>query len=102
MTRTEAHLLLPIAKPDAQRIRIQALLEEGGAPRSVALRVNGVDLPSQPLLAGWNTYDWILPGSMGETLATEVVITIDQLSPPRSEFPARGIAVTELRVIHGP
>jgi len=101
MTRTEARLLLPIAKPDAGRIRIQALLEEGGAPRAAGLRINGVELPQQSLRSGWNTYEWTLPPGGTETPVNDVVITIDQLSPSTGETPARGIAVTEIRVIQG-
>ena len=67
MTRTEARLLLPLAKPGAQRIRIQALLEEGGAPKSVGLRLNGVELPQQSLRSGWNTYEWTFPAGGTET-----------------------------------
>ena len=100
MTSTEARLLLPVAGPDARRIRVQALLEEGGAPRSIGLRVNGVELPAQALRTGWDAYEWALPGGMVERLANEVVVTVDRLSPPTSGSPARGIAVTELRVIH--
>jgi Protein of unknown function (DUF2723) len=102
MTRTEARLLLPIAKPDARRVRIQALLEEGGAPRSVGLRINGVELAQQSLRSGWNTYEWTLPPGATKTPVHDVVITIDHLSPSKGKTPARGIAVTELRVIHGP
>ena len=101
MTRTEGRLLLPVAKPDAQRIRIQALLEEGGAPKSVGLHINGVELPQQSLRVGWNTYEWTLPVGRAETPVDDVVITIDQLSPPKGQTPARGIAVTEVRVIQG-
>jgi hypothetical protein len=101
MTRTEGRLLLPIAKPNAKRIRIQAFLEEGGAPRSVRLRINGVELPQQSLRSDWNTYEWALPAGGTEASVNDVVITIDQLSPPKGETPARGIAVTEVRVIHG-
>ncbi len=62
MTRTEARLLLPIAKPDAQRIRMQALLEEGGAPRNgVASASTGSSCRSQPLRIGWNAYEWTAP-----------------------------------------
>jgi hypothetical protein len=100
MTATEARLLLPTATRDARRIRIQALLEEGGAPGMVGLRVNGIEVPSQPLRRGWNSYEWTIPGGLAEPLANDVVITIDRLSPPKNESPSRGIAVTELRVIH--
>jgi hypothetical protein len=101
MTRTEARLLLPVAKPGAQRIRIQAFLEEGGAPKSVGLGINGVELPQQSLRSGWNTYEWTLPSGGTETFVNDVVVTIDRLSPSKGETPARGIAVTEIRVIQG-
>jgi Protein of unknown function (DUF2723) len=102
MTRTEARLLLPVANRDARRIRMQALLEEGGTPRTVRLRVNGTDLVSHALRAGWNTYEWTAPPGTAGRLANDVVVVVDHLSPPTGETPARGIAVTELRVIHGP
>jgi hypothetical protein len=38
---------------------------------------------------------------MAETLANEVVVVVDELSAPKGETPARGIAVTEIRVIQG-
>lgn len=101
MTRTEARLLLPVTKPDAQRIRIQAFLEQGGAPKSVGLRINGVELPQQSLRSGWNTYEWTLPGRTTKPPVNDVVITIDHLSPSKGEIPARGIAVTEIRVVQG-
>jgi hypothetical protein len=99
MTGTEARLLLPIAKPHPRLIRLQALLEEGGAPTSVGLRVNGVELSRQPLRPGWNSYEWSVPDGMREI--SDVVMTVDQLSPSRGQSAARGIAVTEVRVIHG-
>jgi Protein O-mannosyl-transferase TMEM260-like len=101
MTRTEARFLLPVAKPGGQQIRIQALLEEGGAPRSVGLHVNEVELPQQTLRSGWQTYEWTLPARQTETPVNEVVIRIDRLSPSKGETPARGIAVTEIRVVQG-
>ena len=102
MIRTEARLLLPIANPHSRRIRIQALLEDGGAPTAIGLRVNGVDLPSQSLHPGWAAYEWDVEGRMSDPLANDVVVTVDRLSPPLGNRPARGIAVTELRVIQGP
>jgi hypothetical protein len=102
MTRTEARLVLPIAKPNARRIRIQALLEQGGEPAVVGLRVDGIDLPSQPLRAGWNAYEWSLPAGMADPHTRDVVVTIDRLSPAKGESPERGIAVTEILVIDDP
>ena len=102
MTRTQARLLLPIAKPNARRIRIQALLEEGGAPAVVGLRVNGVELPPQSLRAGWDAYEWALPTGMAEPHTSDLVVTVDRLSPAKGESPARGIAVTEILVVHAP
>jgi hypothetical protein len=99
MTATDARLLLPTVRRDARRIRIQALLEEGGAPSTVGLRVNHVEVPSQRLRPGWNSYEWTVPGALAEPLANDVVITIDRLSPAKNESPARGIAVTEVQVI---
>jgi Protein O-mannosyl-transferase TMEM260-like len=101
MTKTQAHIMLPVAKPDAQRIRIQAFLEKGGAPQTVALRLNGIDLPFQPLRSGWNAYEWMPPKESLRPIANDVVISVDQLSPPKAASPARGLAVTEVRVIHG-
>jgi hypothetical protein len=101
MTRTDARLLLPVAGPNARRVRIQALLEPGGAPTRIGLRVNGIDLPQQGLRAGWDAYEWTLPDAMAPRLATDVVVTVDRLSPAVGTSPARGVAVTDVRVLHG-
>jgi hypothetical protein len=102
MTRTEARLLLPIAYENARRIRMQALREEGGRATMVGLRVNGVELPEQLLRTGWDTYEWTLPAGHAGLLASDVVVTVDRLSAPAGKSPARGIAVTEFRVVHDP
>ena len=102
MTAREARLVLPIAMNDARRIRIQALLEDTGAPTVVSLRVNGTDLPSQALLEGWHAYEWDVPAGALWQGTNEVTLVIDRLSPSKtSDAPRRGIALSELRVIGG-
>jgi len=99
MTSTESRVLLPIAGPDAQRISVQALLEDGSAPKSIGLRVNEIALPAQTLRPGWNRYEWALP-DIGARPAHDVVVTIDQLTPSKGDRPARGVAIAEVRVTH--
>lgn len=102
MTAREAHLVLPIAKDDARAIRIQALRESPDAPSEVRLLLDGRDLGSRPVTDGWQSYEWEIPGDLlgpGTHTATLVVDALPAAGP--EDLPVRGLAVTELRVLHG-
>lgn len=103
MAATEAHLVLPVSGASGAsggRIRIQALREERCPGSSVSLRVNGAELPSQPLRAGWHVYEWevrggIVPGT------NEVSVLVDRLSDvPTGRAQGRGIAISDVRLVH--
>jgi hypothetical protein len=101
MTATEARLVLPIANRDVRGIRVQALLEEGSAATTLKLRLNGTELPSQPLRAGWHAYEWAVPAGAVWQGANEAAVIVDRLSSRgRDDAPAREVALTEMRVIH--
>jgi hypothetical protein len=102
MTATEARVLLPIAMQGGRRIRVQALLAEQGAARSVQLRLNGTELGSQALRAGWNTYEWTVPAGAFREGTNEAEFVVDRLSEAGSvgDMP-REVAVSELRVLGG-
>ena len=101
MTGPEARLVLPIAGPAARGIRIQALLESAPVAATVRLRLNRMDLPSQPLRAGWQAYEWSLPPGALEPGTNEAAVLVDglPLQTGRSAG-ARGLAVSEVRVMH--
>ena len=98
MTATEARLVLPVVGTHASRIRIQAYRREASGATAVRLRVNGTELSSQPLTAGWNAYEWAVPTGLLMAGTNEASVLVDGLSAAPGQAP-RGIAVTELRVI---
>ena len=98
MTATEARLVLPVVGTHPSRIRIQAYRREASAATAVRLRVNGTELSSQPLTAGWNAYEWVVPTGLLMAGTNEASVLVDGLSAAPGQAP-RGIAVTELRVI---
>lgn len=102
MTATEARLVLPIAKRDWRRIRVQALRTEQSAAMSIRLRLNGSEVPSQPLRAGWHAYEWTVPAGAVSEGITEAAVIVDRLSAsPGTSAGPREIAVAEVRVMHG-
>ena len=90
MTRTEARLLLPIAKPDAAAdpdagaSRGGRRAKSGRAPR----QRHRAALTGSCALAGTHTSGPFLAG-MAEPLANEVVVTVDRLSPQRASSRTR-------------
>lgn len=100
MTAVEARLLLPIARPEATRIRVQARREDAQGPMSIRLRLNGVDLPWQPLQDGWQVCEWAAPPDTLRLGTNEAAVIVDRLSPASGSDPARGVAVAEVRVLH--
>jgi hypothetical protein len=102
MTSREARVMLPVATHTARRIRIQVLRVTEGRPMTVRLRVNGADLPSQPLQTGWHVYEWDLPPGVVSVGINEAALLVDQLSvEPRVATTSAEIAVAEVRLIHG-
>jgi hypothetical protein len=102
MTAPEARLVLPVARDDARKIRLQALLEEGGRSSTIGLRLNGTELAAQSLRSGWHTYEWSLPAGLIRRATNDLVVIVDELSPPQEGGAgARGVALTDLRIIHG-
>ena len=101
MTAARGRLVLPIAGPEPQAIRIQAMLDGAGTAATVALRVNRTELPAQALRAGWHTYEWSLPpASMAEGTNEAAVIVEGLPVATGGHAGARRVAVSEVRVLH--
>jgi hypothetical protein len=100
MTETEGRLVLPIANADPARIRVQAWREAQSAATTMRLRLNGAELPAQPLQEGWHAYEWTLPDGTMTRGANEAEVIVDRLSArDGDDRPPREVAVTEVRVI---
>jgi hypothetical protein len=100
MTETEGRLVLPIANADPARIRVQAWREALSAATTMRLRLNGAELPAQPLQEGWHAYEWTLPDGAMTRGANEAEVIVDRLSArDGDDRPPREVAVTEVRVI---
>lgn len=97
MTKPEAHLLLPLANDRPIRITVEALHQSGAAARLIGLRLNGVELPPQPMQPGWNVYDWTLPSGALHRGVNQATVTIDVPAAP-STSQLRDIAVTTIAV----
>jgi hypothetical protein len=100
MTATEARLVLPIARPEATRVRVQALLEDVHGPTTIRLRLNGTDLPWQTLREGWQVYEWPAPVDALRLGTNEAAVIVDRLSLPARDTPPHGLAVADVRVLH--
>ena len=101
MTATEARLVLPVLGASGGHIRVQALRDEHCPVSTVGLRVNGADLRSQPLRAGWHVYEWDVPAGRIVPGANEVSVVVDRLSDvPAGRARAREIAIADVRLVH--
>jgi hypothetical protein len=100
MTTTEARVVLPIARPEATRIRVQAMLDDPHGPTTIRLRLNGAELSWQTLREGWQVYEWQAPPDSLHPGTNEAAVIVDRLAPAVGDTPARAIAVAEVRVLH--
>jgi hypothetical protein len=101
MRQAHASVLLPLEAPERRRIAVQALRsDDAGGPRVVRLRVNGVDLPSQPVQPGWRWYEWSVPPGTLVAGTNEARLIIDGLSPATAAgAEPRGLAVDRIMVL---
>jgi hypothetical protein len=102
MTGTEARLVLPVTTSGPRAIQLQARLREGGRARTVAVRLNGIALLPAALAVGWRSYEWDLPPGLAAG-THELTVVVDEPPAPRDDgLPPHDVAVTDLRVLHGP
>jgi hypothetical protein len=106
ITAPEARLVLPVASRDASRIRVRAMLdvadnERGqGVLSTIRLRLNGANLPPQPLRPGWHVYEWPLDPGMLPHGVSEASIILEEPTPPQEPATSsRRVAVGELRIV---
>ncbi len=77
--RRETRLLLPPVQPGVQRVTVRAAA--AGPGQTLALRVNGVDTPAQPLPETWSELSFDLPaGALGEQV-NDVQLRFGQTYP---------------------
>jgi hypothetical protein len=100
MVASEARLLLPIARPEATRIRVHARRESADGPTTIRMQLNGAELPAQPLRDGWHVYEWQAAADTLQPGTNEAAVIVDRLSPASSDGVLRGVAVAEVRVLH--
>jgi hypothetical protein len=100
MTASEARLVLPIARPEATRIRVHARREAADGPTTIRLRLNGSELPWQPLRDGWQVYEWEASPDTLRLGTNEAAVIVDRLSSAASDGALRGVAVSEVRILH--
>ena len=79
----EAELLVPLARSGPVRLRIRA---RSGAPAesagTLAVRVNGHQLPAHPLRRRVSQYDWIIPAAALRAGVNQVFLQSSQLTVP--------------------
>ena len=93
MTASESLLVMPVAAPDATHIRVQALRQPTpGGPTMVSLRINETTLAPQPMLSGWNAYEWRVPENTLRAGPNEMAVVVDR--PPGG----KAIAVADVRL----
>ena len=95
MTAAEGRLVLPVEKSDPRRIRIQVLCNQDVQGANVSLRLNDAELPAQPLRPGWHAYEWTVEAGTLQRGTNDAAIMVDRTPPER------GIAVADLRLVHG-
>jgi hypothetical protein len=102
MTATEARLVLPVSGASGSRIRIQALRDEHSPASTVGLRVNGSELPPQPLRPGWHVYEWEVPEGRVTPGINEASVLVNGVADaPTGRAGGRGIAISDVSLIHG-
>jgi hypothetical protein len=82
MTATEAVVVLPLTRA-ATTIRVQCLSTTGASHR-LGLRLNGVALPAQALVEGWQTHEWRIPAGTAKPGLNRLVVGLDGSVAPRS------------------
>ena len=101
MMANEARVILPASGASGTRIRIQLLRDEHSPASTVRLRLNGAELPSQPLQSGWHVYEWIVPPGRLTSGINEASVVVDRLSEAtHGRAGGKGIAVADIRLIH--
>jgi hypothetical protein len=96
----EARLILPVARVPVARVRVQALHDERSPATAIALRVNAVPLPSQPLVRGWHVYEWEVPEGALTSGTNEACVLIDRLTDETTgRVGGRGVAVSDVQLI---
>ena len=102
MTSGAAQVLLPVHAAQPSRITVQAFNEGSAAAanRTMALRLNGVDLPAQALQSGWASYEWNPPAGLLRAGVNELAFHVSPASA--AEQPARRVAVTSVAVSSRP
>jgi hypothetical protein len=94
-TTRDARLVLPASSPRWATLAVDAFRPGGSAPPTLAVRVGGVTLASQPVQPGWQTYTWSLPPAAADALGrtpTELTLIVEGAAEPR------GLAVAALRL----
>jgi hypothetical protein len=98
-----ARALFPLRTPRVERLLVSALREPpiDGGEWSIRLRVNGVDLPAQTLVAGWQTYEWRPPAGLMRHGTNDVMIAVLPPDADRS-FDPRTVAIGSVRAVRSP
>jgi hypothetical protein len=73
---------LPLTR-EATTIRVQSLSTTGASHR-LGLRLNGVALPAQALVEGWQTHEWRIPAGTAKPGLNTLVVGLDGSVAPRS------------------
>jgi hypothetical protein len=62
----------------------------------MSLRINDVSLTPQPVQAGWNAYEWLIPARGLHQGTNEIAIVVDRLPAEKT------IAVADVRLEQRP
>ena len=80
MTASESMLVMPVTSAGATHIRLHALRQPAaGGPTMIAVRLNQVRLPAQPMEQGWRAYEWQVPAGALHDGPNEMAVTVDRL-----------------------
>ena len=101
LTATQGRVVLPLAGRTPRRLQLQVLRDPRSLASSIRIRLNGADLPAQPLQDGWHVYDWVLSPGQAAAGTNEVSVLVDRVADaPAGRAGGKGIAVSDVRVIH--
>lgn len=89
--RRETRLLLPPVQPGARQVTVRAAA--AGPGQTLALRVNGVDTPSQPLPETWSELTFDLPAGALADQVNDVQLRFGQTFPVETLDSAPGLLV---------
>ncbi len=101
MIADESRVVLPTSRSRVRRLRLQARHHPGDDEAAIFVRLDGRELPSQPLREGWQTYEWELPDGTIHAGANEAAIVVLRGGAAAGERGrSTGPAVARLELIH--